>query len=104
MTSLFWDVDVNLVDEARHRDFVVGRVLSAGTLDSIRWVRSRYGDDAIREWILRHEGRQLSGPQLRFWQAVIGLPGERVDAWLATPERRLWEGQAASSHQLLPEA
>ncbi|MCE9629960.1 MAG: hypothetical protein K8S94_04465 [Planctomycetia bacterium] len=93
---LFWDVDPRELDAEMHRDFVIGRILSAGTLESIRWARSRYGDDALREWIVRHEGRQLSGPQLRFWETVIGLPDESVNVWLATPERRLWEGRAAS--------
>jgi hypothetical protein len=93
---LFWDTDPGGIDTQTHRDFVIGRILSAGTLDSIRWARSRYGDDVIREWIVRHEGRRLSGHQLRFWETVIGLPAERVNAWLAAPERRIWEGGTAS--------
>lgn len=93
---LFWDVDPLELDAEMHRDFVIARILSAGTLESIRWARSRYGDDALREWIVQHEGRQLSGPQLRFWETVIGLPDQSVNAWLATPERRLWEGRVAS--------
>lgn len=96
LTPLFWDVDPRGLDAEMHRDFVIGRILSAGTLESIRWARSRYGDAALREWIVRHEGRQLSGPQLRFWETVIGLPDESVNTWLATPERRIWEGRAAS--------
>lgn len=92
---LFWDVDLSGLDAEMHRDFVIGRILSAGTLESIRWARSRYGDGALREWIVRHEGRQLSGPQLRFWETVIGLPNESVNLWLATAERRIWEGRAA---------
>lgn len=93
---LFWDVNPRELDAEMHRDFLIGRILSAGTLESIRWARSRYGDDALRDWIVRHEGRQLSGPQIRFWETVIGLPDERVSAWLVTPERRIWEGRAAS--------
>lgn len=93
---LFWDTDPSGVDPAIHGDFILGRVLSAGSLDALCWARNEFGDDAIRDWIVRHEGRQLSAPQLRFWEAVIGLPGEKVDRWLATPERRIWEGRAAS--------
>jgi hypothetical protein len=96
LMALLWDVDPNTIEPTTHEAFVLGRILSAGTLDAIRWARGQYGDDAIRAWIIRHEGRQLSGPQLRVWEAVVGLPGERVDAWIATPERRLWEGRAAS--------
>ena len=96
LNPLFWDIDPTGIDAEMHRDFVIGRILSAGTLESIRWARSAYGDDVLREWIVRHEGRQLSGPQLRFWETVIGLPNESVNAWLATPERRIWEGRVTS--------
>jgi hypothetical protein len=37
---LFWDTDPDRIDTQTHRDFVIGRILSAGTLDSIRWARS----------------------------------------------------------------
>lgn len=93
---LFWDVEAAEVDAERDRDFLIGRILASGTLDAIRWARERYGDDTIREWIVRHRGRQLSGRQLRFWETVIGLPEGMVDAWQATPERRIWEGRTAS--------
>ena len=96
LAALFWDTDPTGVDTEMHRDFVIGRILAVGTLESIRWALADYGDDVIRDWIVRHEGRQLSGPQLRFWETVIGLPEDRVSAWLATPERRIWEGSAAS--------
>jgi hypothetical protein len=95
VSSLWWDVDASQLDTQRHRDFIIGRILASGTLDAIRWARSRYGDDGVREWIVRHEGRQLSGPQVRFWQAVIGLPVEQVNRWLNAPERRLWEGASS---------
>ena len=96
LTPFFWDTDPGGIAPESHRDFVIGRILSAVTLESIRCARSRYGDHGIREWIVRHEGRQLSGPQLRFGQTVIGPPAERVKASLATPERRIWEGAARS--------
>jgi len=96
LSPLFWDTDLSGVDPAIHGDFILGRILSVGSLDTLRWARNEFGDDAIRNWIVRHEGRQLSAPQLRFWEAVIGLPGEKVAGWLAAPERRIWEGRAAS--------
>ncbi|MFN7814543.1 MAG: DUF6922 domain-containing protein [Planctomycetia bacterium] len=96
LTAFFWDTDPAAIDPVGHRDFVIGRILSVGTLDALRWARAEFGDDAIREWIVRHDGRQLSGPQLRFWETVIGLPGDKVNDWLARPERRIWEGRAGS--------
>lgn len=92
LRPLFWDFDFAMLDAARQRDFIVGRVLASGPLDSIRWLRRTYGDDIIRDWIIRHRGRQLSSQQLRFWEALVGLPAVDVQQWLAEPERRLWEG------------
>ena len=96
LIPLLWDVDPAVIDAEAHRGFLIGRILSTGTLESIRWARVRYGDDVIREWIVRHEGRQLTGPQIRFWETVIGLPADRVATWLASPERKIWEDRAAS--------
>lgn len=93
IVPILWDVDPADVDVEADRAFLIGRVLSAGNLESIRWARRRYGDDAIRDWIVRHEGRQLSGPQIRFWETVIGLPAEQVARWLAAPERTIWESR-----------
>jgi hypothetical protein len=92
LRPLFWDCDFTVVDAVRQRDFVIGRVLASGPLDAIRWLRRRYGDDMIRDWIIRHRGRQLSSQQVRFWETVIGLPAVDVQRWLAEPERRVWEG------------
>ena len=93
IVPILWDVDPADVDVEADRAFLIGRVLSAGNLESIRWARRRYGDDAIRDWIVRHEGRQLSGPQIRFWETVIGLPADEVARWLAAPERTIWESR-----------
>ena len=92
LRPLFWDCDFAALDVVRQHDFVIGRVLASGPLDSIRWLRRQYGDDVIRDWIIRHSGRQLSSRQLRFWETVIGLPAVDVQQWLAEPDRRLWEG------------
>lgn len=96
LEPLFWDVDFAALDRDADGEFILGRILAAGTLEDLRWARRSYGDEAIRTWIMGHAGRQLSGPQLRFWEAVIGLPEEQVAAWLATPERKIWEGSGRS--------
>ncbi len=92
LRPLFWDCDFATLDAARQCNFVIGRVLASGPLDAIRWLRRTYGDDMIRDWIIRNRGRQLSSQQVRFWEAIIGLPAEDVQQWFAEPERRLWEG------------
>lgn len=96
LEPLFWDCEPAALDESVDRDFVVGRILASGTWDTIRWARQRYGDDVIRDWIVRHRGRSLTAPQVRLWELLVGLPAEDVAAWLQSPERRIWEGSGAA--------
>jgi hypothetical protein len=89
----FWDTDFDLVSWHEHRDYVIRRILSAGNWDSILWLRGKVDDFALREWIVRHKGRGLSSRQLRFWEVILDLPSAKVDEWLASEGRKLWEGR-----------
>ncbi len=80
LRPLFWDCDFDQVSWRDHRDYVVRRVLSAGTWDAVCWLRAGLGDVALRQWIEQHEGRGLSSRQLRFWEVVLDLPPELVNA------------------------
>lgn len=93
LRDLFWDHDFGQLDWRIHRDFVIGRVLEAGSWEAIRWLRSVVDDTGLRDWIERREGRSLSAKQLRFWQLILEIPSERVDQWLSCPGRRIWEGR-----------
>ncbi|MEI8374984.1 MAG: hypothetical protein WCJ35_19340 [Planctomycetota bacterium] len=93
LRPLFWDSAFDQISWQGHRNYVVRRVLSAGTWDAICWLRARLGDAALRQWIEQHEGRGLSSRQLRFWELVLDLPCELVDAWLGSEGRRIWEGR-----------
>ena len=92
----FWDYDFASLRQEANRECVIGRMLSHGTWDAIAWTRNTYGDAAIREWILRHEGRCLTSEQLRFWELVLDLRSDAVDAWIAVPERKIWEGTSSA--------
>lgn len=91
--SLFWEYNVRRISWTGHRDFIVARILQSGTLDQLRWLRSKVTDKEIRGHILRHHGRGLSSRQLRFWEAIIGLPRQNVNRWLKDPVRKLWESR-----------
>jgi hypothetical protein len=95
LRELFWEHDFAALDWGRDREFVIGRVLEAGSWDAICWLRNEAGDAAIGDWIARHRGRSLSSEQLRFWQLILDLPAESVDRWLQSPERKIWEDRGA---------
>lgn len=69
---LFWDVDPTKLDPHAHEDFILGRVLSEGTLEMIQAVRALIGDDGLRAFVKRAPHR-LDRRSLRFFQVVLGL-------------------------------
>jgi hypothetical protein len=94
VSSLFWDLDSRRLRWDRDRDQMIGRILAAGSWKAVTWLRQRAGDDALRDWIVRHEGRGLSPRQLRFWELLFDLPRREVDRWLRSERRQVWDRRA----------
>ena len=91
LRPLFWDYDVAKLRWPRDRELVIARVLQKGTWDNLCWLRRRAGDRALRAWIIRRRGRGLDPPDLRFWELILHIPRCTVNAWLADPERPVWD-------------
>ncbi len=93
--ALFWDTSTRSLRWDRDQEQIMSRILASGPWDTVQWLRTRAGDEAIRQWIERHEGRGLSPPQLRFWQLILGLPARRVNRWLRSEGRQVWDRRTA---------
>jgi hypothetical protein len=91
LRPLFWEYEFEALTWEQDRDPLIARILTAGGWDAIRWLRTRLGDRALRDWIVRRRGARLSPRQLRFWELVLGLPPDQVNAWVAGARRGLWE-------------
>jgi hypothetical protein len=81
--SLFWDCDPSEVSITAHRSFIIGRVLDSGDWNAVSWLRREVGDDALREWFVRKRGGGLDARKMRFWELILGLPGEMVSEWVS---------------------
>ena len=92
--SLFWDLDPRGLRWERDREQIIGRVLAEGSWEAVKWLRNQAGDDALRDWIERHEGRGLTPRQLRFWELIFELPRRQVDEWLRREGRQVWDRRA----------
>lgn len=94
--ALFWDVASHSLRWDQDRELIMSRILASGPWETVRWLRAEAGDEAIRGWIEKHEGKGLSPPQLRFWQLVLDLPASRVDRWLRSERRGIWDRRTHS--------
>jgi hypothetical protein len=72
----------------------VERVLAQGADREIVWLRQEIGEDALRDWLVRNQGKALSQRQLRYWELVLDLPPGLVDEWLSSPSRKIWDTRA----------
>jgi hypothetical protein len=69
-------------------------VVAEGDWETVRWLRRRASDAAIRQWIERRMGRGLSTRRLRFWELILDLPHREVTRWISSPARQVWERRA----------
>ena len=86
----FWDYDPARLSWEKTRPTILGRLLQTGGWDAVRWLRANAGDDEIRAHLLRTRGRGLDPKRLRYWELVLDLPKEQVDAWVATARANPW--------------
>jgi hypothetical protein len=93
--GLLHDCDPDRVSWESHPEFLIDRILSEGSWDTVRWLRRTAGDETLRARVVATRGRRLSARQLRFWQVLLDLPHGDVTRWLADPARAIWDRRSA---------
>jgi len=91
---IFWDYDFRRLRWEKDRELIIGRILSRGDWQALKWLRSRLDSAVLRDWLLRRRGAGLSSRQLRFWELILELPHREVNEWLANKGRKVWERRA----------
>jgi len=73
VARLLWDVDVEHLDLDLDRVLVFERVMTRGTWEAMKWLRRRYPETLIAEFI-RARGRRLLSPRdLAYWSLVCNV-------------------------------
>ncbi len=96
LKSLFWDYNFEDLSWDEDRTLIIRRILISGPWNTVQWLRTRLSNDELRHWIIDHRGRGLSPQQLRFWQLILDLPAQQVDAWLTDQRSNPWHHRHAS--------
>ena len=91
LRRFFWDQDFDGLRWPEDLEPVARRLLAAGDGPALAWLRKEAGDGRLRDLIRATRGRDLDARRLRYWQIILDLPADEVDAWLADPARRVWE-------------
>ena len=68
LAPLFWDRELDETDLDQHRGWVIGRVLMYGTATQVKAVRSRFGDDEIRNALQR---REIDSRTRNYWMLML---------------------------------
>ena len=90
LRPLFWDYRFSRLSITKDRDLIIRRILSSGSWDAVQWLRKKFGDQALREWLIAHDGRGLTARQLRFWELLYSLPSRKVNQWVKSAQDGVW--------------
>lgn len=96
LKPFFWDTEFSRLKWSSHQDFIIQRILVEGDWNAVQWLRRRLGDEVLLTWILQHKGRGLDKRRLRFWELILQLPNNTVNAWLHTTRDTPWERRLQS--------
>lgn len=87
LRPLFWQYRFEDVRLPAAIDEVMLHVLAYGRPEHVNWLRARFGDDAITDWISARQGRGLTRAQMAPW-----ISDAMASRWQAAdPNARLWE-------------
>ncbi len=89
-SPLFWDTYRSDIDLEEHAPFVMERILEHGTWESVLWLREYYGDEAIKQYILKRGYKVLSSKTLNYWKNTLPI------------SRYLWKKLSLQKNSVLP--
>ena len=82
MKPLFWDTDIEALDEARNAPYIISRLLNMGGMRGYIWVTDLFSEAQIVDTVLH---RRDMRPVVRSFMArKYGVPQERL------PRQRQW--------------
>ncbi len=70
--SLFWDVNIDDINEEIHAKFIIERVLSRGTLEDFKLIKLFYGEEKLKTLVV--DIRNLDKKVLSFCVAYFDIP------------------------------
>jgi hypothetical protein len=73
--NLFWEYDVDTMDMDENKFTIIPRVLERGMFEDWQYIRSYYGDEVIKEILLKQ--RYIDKVSLNFVSKFYQIPEEQ---------------------------
>ena len=75
---MLWDVDLAAFDFDSASALVLERVMARGTWEAMKWLRGRYSNDVLAEFVRTRGVRALAPRDLAYWALVcdVDLPAK----------------------------
>ncbi|MEX0893515.1 MAG: hypothetical protein WEB88_15220 [Gemmatimonadota bacterium] len=94
LLSHFQEYDSATLSWPHSRHTIVLRLLQAGGLEAVLWLREHMTDEEIQDFITRRSGRGIEPRRLRFWGVILDIPRQQVDDWVAEAHADPWQRRA----------
>lgn len=74
--SLFWDVNLAELDEKKHQNFIMQRILEKGNEEDLSWALTVYGGNSLKEIFLKKNDK-LDLKSRNFWSFYFNVDKEK---------------------------
>ncbi|MEO7313273.1 MAG: hypothetical protein ABIX01_23000 [Chitinophagaceae bacterium] len=78
---IFWDIDLKDSTFKKYPGFVIVRVFERGDIPEIRAIRRYYGDELIKNEVVR--ARYIEPETLNFLSAIYNIPQKKFKCYTA---------------------
>jgi hypothetical protein len=85
LRPLFWEVDFDRLDERKHADSILARVLELGRIADVKWLVATYGWKRIHRFFREVGHPEISTRTTALWRAILRAEDEE---WAHPPDWR----------------
>ena len=88
LEHLFPEYDISKLNVGKDRVVIMSRIFDYGNAKELRWLKTRYSLNEIKNFVTNHASRLLTARSLNFWALYYNVTPKRISwrknyAWSA---------------------
>jgi hypothetical protein len=88
--AIFWDTDFSKLDAEEHKSYIIRRVFDIGSLEEIADLLNYYGDDAVREVLVKADRLTINAHKMA--GLIFDLPPDAFACYTHIQSmKKLWQ-------------